>query len=149
VTSSGSAPNPGRPASSSDGDQVTGATVTAVLTPIAGLPDGVIGFEAAGKIETSDYTGVLMPAINQLIEQGRDIRIVLVFEQFDGISAGGAWQDLKLGVEHLTKWKRIALVTDLDWMITVASLFGWMTPGELRRFPLADRDRAIAWTAES
>jgi hypothetical protein len=34
-------------------------------------------------------------------------------------------------------------------MITVASLFGWMTPGELGRFPLADRDRAVAWAAES
>lgn len=127
----------------------TGATVGIVLEPIADLPDGVVGFEAVGRIEASDYTDVLMPAIDGLIEQGRDIRIVLVFERFDGMSAGGARQDLKLGVEHLTKWKRIALVTDLDWMITVASLFGWMTPGELRRFPLADRARAIAWAAES
>jgi len=120
-----------------------------VLQPIAGLPDGVIGFEAAGKIEASDYRDVLMPAIGQLIEQGRDIRLVLVFERFQGMSAAGAWQDLKVGVEHLTKWKRIALVTDLDWMITVASLFGWMTPGQLRRFPVAERERAIAWAAGS
>ena len=118
-----------------------------MLKPIAGLPDGVVGFEAAGRIEASDYTDVLMPAIDRLVEQGRDVRIVLIFERFDGMSGGGAWQDLKLGVEHLTKWKRIALVTDLDWMITVTSLFGWMTPGELRRFPIAERDRAIAWAA--
>ena len=123
--------------------------MTTVLAPITGLPDGVVGFEASGKIEASDYTDVLMPAIAALIEQGRDVRIVLVFAHFDGMSAGGSWQDLKVGVEHLTKWKRIALVTDLDWMITVASLFGWMTPGELRRFPLADRDRAVTWAAES
>jgi hypothetical protein len=129
------------------GDHGTGATVRIVLQPIAGLPDGVIGFEGAGRIEASDYRDVLMPAIDGLIKQGRDIRIVLVFERFDGMSASGAWQDLKLGVEQLTKWKRIALVTDLDWMITVASLFGWMTPGELRRFPLADRAGAIAWAA--
>jgi hypothetical protein len=122
--------------------------VTAVLKPIAGLPEGVIGFEAAGKIEASDYTDVLLPAIEQLVEQGRDIRIVLVFEHFQGMSAAGAWQNLKIGIEHLTKWKRIALVTDLDWMITVASLFGWMTPGQLRRFPLAERERAVAWAAE-
>jgi hypothetical protein len=120
-----------------------------MLQPIAGLPDGVIGFEAAGKIEASDYTDVLMPAIGRLLEQGRDIRIVLVFEHFDGMSASAAWQDLKVGVEHLTRWKRIALVTDLDWMITVASLFGWMTPGDFKRFPLADRARAIAWAAGS
>jgi SpoIIAA-like len=123
--------------------------VSAVLQPISGLPDGLIGFEATGKIEASDYRDVLMPAIGQLIEQGRDIRIVLVFERFQGMSATGAWQDLKVGVEHLTKWKRIALVTDLDWMITVASLFGWMTPGQLRRFPLAERAHAIAWAAEA
>jgi len=123
--------------------------VITVLQPITGLPDGVIGFEASGRMEASDYRDVLMPAIGQLIEQGRDIRIVLVFARFEGMSAAGAWQDLKVGAEHLTKWKRIALVTDLDWMITVASLFGWMTPGQLRRFPLADRDRAIAWAAES
>lgn len=41
--------------------------------------------------------------------------------------------------------KRIALVTDLDWMITMTSLFGWMPPGELKRFPLAERDAAISW----
>jgi hypothetical protein len=26
-------------------------------------------------------------------------------------------------------------------------LFGWMTPGEVRHFPLAQRDEAIAWAA--
>ena len=45
-------------------------------------------------------------------------------------------------MKHLTKWKRIALITDLDWMITVVSLFGWMTAGEVGRFPVAERDTA-------
>lgn len=118
-----------------------------MLEPIDNLPEGVIGFEAAGEIETSDYTDALMPAIRQRWERGEDIRIVLVFERFDGMSASAVWQDLKLGVQNLSRWKRIALVTDIDWMITVASLFGWMTPGELRRFPVAERDKAISWAA--
>ena len=63
------------------------------------------------------------------------------------MSSGAAWEDLKTGMKHLTKWRRIALVTDIDWMITVTSLFGWMTPGELKRFPVAERDQAIAWAA--
>ena len=57
------------------------------------------------------------------------------------------WQDLKLGAEHLTNWKRIALVTDIDWMVHLTSLFGWMTPGELKHFLLADREAAIAQAA--
>jgi hypothetical protein len=56
-------------------------------------------------------------------------------------------QELNLGVEHLTRWKRIALVTDVDWMAHVSSLFGWMTPGDMKRFSLAERADAIAWAA--
>jgi hypothetical protein len=52
-----------------------------------------------------------------------------------------------MGVEHLTGWKRIALVTDIDWMPDLAALFGWMTPGELQHFPLAEQDAAVAWAA--
>jgi hypothetical protein len=29
----------------------------------------------------------------------------------------------------------------------MASMFGWMTPGEMKHFPLADRAAAIAWLA--
>jgi hypothetical protein len=72
---------------------------------------------------------------------------VLVFEEFGGMSGGAAWQDLKVGVEHLARWKKIALVTDVDWMIHMVSVFGWMTPGEMRHFPLVEQDQAAAWAA--
>jgi hypothetical protein len=57
------------------------------------------------------------------------------------------WQDVKMGFSDLTRWERIALVTDIDWMVRLTALFGWMTPGELRHFPLAEREAAIAWAA--
>jgi hypothetical protein len=118
-----------------------------MLKPMTELPPGVLGFEANGELHADDYRQVLLPAIEAVIQQGEKVRIVLVFERFDGLSGGALWQDLKLGVEHLTYWERIALVTDLDWMIQLTALFGWMTPGELKRFPLAERDAAIAWAA--
>jgi hypothetical protein len=33
-------------------------------------------------------------------------------------------EDLKLGVEHLRAWKRVALVTDIEWMTHLTALFG-------------------------
>jgi hypothetical protein len=60
---------------------------------------------------------------------------VLVLAAFGGYSAGAAWQDLKTGTEHFTKWRRIALVADVEWMIHLVHLFGWMTPGEVEHFP--------------
>ena len=40
-----------------------------------------------------------------------------------------------------------AVVTDIEWVDHMITLFGWMTPGEVRHFPLAQRDEAIAWAA--
>jgi hypothetical protein len=121
-----------------------------MLEPLQGLPDGVIGFEATGEIHTDDYQQVLLPAIREVLDRDdeRGIRLVMVFPSFEGISAGAGWQDLKMGVEHFTKWKRLALVTDVDWMTHLTTLFGWMTPGEVKRFSLAERDAAVAWAAE-
>jgi hypothetical protein len=118
-----------------------------MLKAIAGLPPGVLGFEADGELHADDYRNVLLPAVEAVLQRGEKVRIVLVFERFDGLSGGALWQDLRMGVEHLTSWKRIALVTDIDWMRDLAALFGWMTPGELKHFPLAKQDAAVAWAA--
>ena len=54
-----------------------------------------------------------------------------------------------MGLEHLRAWKKIALVTDIEWMIHMTSLFGWMTPGEMKHFPTAEQQQAIDWVASS
>jgi len=118
-----------------------------MINALTDLPDGVLGFEAAGEIHSDDYKNTMIPAIEGQIDDGKDIRLVLVFPDFSGYSTGAAWEDLKMGVGHLSKWKRIALVTDVDWMIHLVKLFGWMSPGDVKHFDLADRDAAIAWAA--
>ena len=117
-----------------------------MITELTDLPDGVIGFEAAGKLHAEEYRDVLLPAIERAASAG-DIRIVLVIRSFDGMTGGALWQDLKMGVGNFRAWRRIALVTDIGWMTQVSGLFGWMTPGELRHFPLAERVEAVAWAA--
>jgi hypothetical protein len=52
-----------------------------------------------------------------------------------------------MGVEHWRAWKKIALVSDVDWMNRGVEWFGWMTPGEIKHFPLASRDAAMTWAA--
>ncbi len=111
------------------------------------LPEGVIGFEASGKIAAEDYRDVVLPALEQAAKAG-DVRFVIVMRDFDGMSGGAVWQDLKLGMEHLRSWKRIAVVTDINWITHATNLFGWMTPGETRTFPLDQREQAIQWAAE-
>ena len=117
-----------------------------MIKELSGLPGGVIGFEASGKLSAEDYRDVILPALERAAASG-EVRFVVVIPEFHGMSGGALWQDLKVGIEHLRAWKRIALVTDIEWMAQMTSLFGWMTPGQVRHFPLAQRDEAIAWTA--
>ena len=119
-----------------------------MIKPLTDLPAGVIGFEASGKLHAEDYRDVLLPAIATAAKSG-DVRCVIVMKDFGGISGGAVWQDLKMGLEHLRAWKKIALVTDIEWMIHMTSLFGWMTPGEMKHFPIAEQQQAIDWVASS
>ncbi len=110
------------------------------------LPDGVIGFETSGKLEARDYRDVLIPAIEQAAERG-PVRVVVVIDHFGGLSGGALWEDLKLAAGHVRSLHRFALVTDNDWMRHFVTAFGWMVPGEIRHFPMADRAQAVQWAA--
>jgi stage II sporulation SpoAA-like protein len=117
-----------------------------MMNELSDLPAGVIGFEASGRIRAEDYRDVVLPALERAAATG-EVRFVIVMRDFDGMSGGAMWQDLKVGFEHFRAWKRVALVTDIAWMRDLTSLFGWMTPGETKTFPLARQDEAIAWAA--
>ena len=117
-----------------------------MIKELSDMPSGVIGFEASGKMRAEDYRDVVLPALERAAAAG-EVRFVIVIHDFDGMSGGALWQDLKVGAEHFRAWKRIALVTDIDWMKHMTSLFGWMTPGEVKIFSLAQQGEAIEWVA--
>lgn len=117
-----------------------------MIKELSDLPAGVTGFEIAGKINAEDYRDVVLPAIERAAANG-EVRYLIVIPDFDGMSGGALWQDLKMGFEHLRAFKRIAVVTDIGWVHHLTGLFGWMTPGETKVFTMAEREKAITWVA--
>ena len=118
-----------------------------MIAALEGMPAGVIGFEASGKIAAEDYRDVVLPALERAAEAG-DVRFLIVMRSFDGMTGGALWQDLKVGLRHLGSWKRVALVTDIGWMSHATDLFGWMTPGETKTFGVDEQDEAVRWVSE-
>jgi hypothetical protein len=111
-------------------------------------PDGVLAFRGVGKIEKADYETMLEPAIEDAIVQRDEVRLVyLLGDEFEGYSAAAGWEDTKLGVGHLSKWKRIAVVTSHDWVRHSVGMFRWMVPGEVKVFPVAELGAAMEWAA--
>lgn len=119
-----------------------------MIRVLDGMPDGVVGFTASGKLTTDDYTQVLVPAIEAASAGSGQIRILLDFTgSFDGVEAGAVWEDLRMGVRNFSAWERIALVTDHKWMRDGLTMFSWAIPGEARAFSASDRETAIEWLA--
>ncbi|HEY6531499.1 MAG TPA: STAS/SEC14 domain-containing protein [Acidimicrobiales bacterium] len=118
-----------------------------MLRPIPDLPAGVLGFEAVGEVHADDYRDVLRPAVDRAVGRG-EVRLVLVLgDEFTGYTAGAAWEDAKLGFDHHAAWVRTAFVSDLDWVRHLTAAVGWLVPGDVRSFPLQDREEAVRWTA--
>jgi hypothetical protein len=109
---------------------------------------GLLALEAVGTIEASDYEDVLKPAIEEAIAGGGKIRLVfLLGDEYEGYSAGAAWEDAKLWIPRITKWERCALVTDHRWLADTVRLFRPLMPGEIEVFPVSRLDDALDWAA--
>ena len=70
----------------------------AVIELIEGLPDGVVGLEAVGEVTSDDYSSVAIPAVEDALSRHKKISLMHVLgERFTGYTAGGEWDDAKLG----------------------------------------------------
>lgn len=61
---------------------------------------------------------------------------------FKGIDPGAIWKDFKVGMEHMTRWERIAVVTDINWIRHTIQIFSFIIPGEIAIFPLSEVTKA-------
>lgn len=118
------------------------------VTIMSGLPDHVLGLRASGEIDDDDYEDVIIPAVEELLARHEGVRILYVLgEDFERFEADAMWEDAKMGLSHIGKWERIAFVTDHVGYRRAVKVFGFLMPGEVKVFPLAELDDASAWVA--
>lgn len=114
------------------------------------MPTGVTGFRVSGRLRGADLRE-FKPAMEELLKAD-EIRIVEVLApDYEGFGPGGLIEDLKVGlgalIQHHSAFKRIAVVSDQDWVAHALHAFAWMVPGELSLFGLDELDRAAQWAA--
>jgi hypothetical protein len=93
-----------------------------------------------------------MVPVYELLDAGGPVNLLFVMDDaFSGLELGAVWDDAKagasVGLKHRSAWRRMAVVTDKDWIRNGAAAFAWLSPGELRVFDLVDEDGAVAWLA--
>jgi len=120
-----------------------------MVEPIKGLPDNVIAYEAKGKVTASDYETVLIPSVQRSLEKHDKVRLLYhLGDEFTGFEVRALWDDVKIGLRHITAWERIALVTDVAWLRTTARAWGLVMPGVVRVFTNSELSAAKEWVQE-
>ncbi|MPV66885.1 STAS/SEC14 domain-containing protein [Burkholderia sp. BE17] len=114
------------------------------------MPPGVVGFVAKGQVTRKDYEDILIPKMTEILAAHRRVRCYYELgSDFSGMDPGAAWEDFKLGVQHITQWERIAVVTDVEWVRFALAAFRFVIPGDVRVFASGDSVAARAWIIES
>ncbi len=112
------------------------------------MPEKVIGIRVSGRLR-GDELRDFKPEMDKVL-QTDEVRIVeVIASDYEGFGPGGFLEDLKLGfgtvLPHHSAFKRIAVVSDKDWVAHVLHALAWMVPGEIAVFGLDELDRAKDW----
>jgi hypothetical protein len=112
------------------------------------LEDHVLGFRIEGKIGAHDLQEQL-DDLNERLASHNQISFYVEVLDWEGISFEALLKDIKYGITHiqvLTQLNRTAVVTDEDWVKTLARWESKLFPGiEFKDFPLDQRDEALEW----
>jgi SpoIIAA-like len=122
-----------------------------MIEVLSDMPEGVTGIQVSGRVSGEDLKE-FKPAMDNLLKSGEDIRIVEVINSdYEGFGTGGLVEDLKLGLGTVftrhAAFKRVAVVSDKEWVVHTIHLVGWLMPGEVEVFGLDDLERAKLWAA--
>jgi hypothetical protein len=121
-----------------------------MIEVLSDMPDGVTGIRVSGRLR-GDELREIKPTLGEALKAG-ELRIVeVIASDYEGFGRGGLVEDLKLGLgtvlPHHSAFKRIAVVSDKEWVAHTLHALSWMVPGELAVFGLDELERAKEWAA--
>ena len=117
-----------------------------MIEQLKDFPDNVVAFRCAGRVTKTDYDKVLLPAVlAELLTYDKVCLYYEIGEDFAGFEPGAMWEDFKVGVGHLTRWDKVAVVTDIDWIRKAVRFFAFLMPATTKLFTRAETMQARAW----
>jgi hypothetical protein len=121
-----------------------------MIEELSDLPSGVVGVRLSGRLSGQEFRE-FRPNWEKLVGTGQIRFVEVIDDDYEGFGPGGLIEDTKMGFgalfRHHSAFKRLAVVTDKEWVVHVLHALAWMVPGEIKVFPLGDLDGAKQWVA--
>jgi SpoIIAA-like len=115
---------------------------------IEGLPAGVLGLEAHGRVTHQDYKDVLVPRLAEAAARGPVDMIYAIGEDFEGFDLEAMWDDAAAGLRNWKNFRRVAVVADQNWIRAAVSIFAPIYPCAFRLFKRSELAAAKEWIAQ-
>ena len=108
---------------------------------IDGLPDNVVGIVAKGRVTSEDCSRILKPAMENSLKHDK----VRLYYEIGSRVPGAGWDDLRLGVDRVPQWERVAVVTDVGWIRHTVKALRFLLGSEIRVFTTSQAGDGLAW----
>lgn len=109
-------------------------------------PDNVVAFRALGEITREDYQNTVVPEVEHLVHQIKEVNFLMVLDTDHENFTADAWmEDAMLGLKNAGRWNRAAIVTDSDQIISFTNGFSSISPGEFRGYKKNAFNEALNW----
>lgn len=120
-----------------------------MIETLSGFPKTVLAFACKGQVTTRDYETVMIPTVEDALKQHRKVRLYYQIDpSFSGIEPGAIWDDFKIGMGHLLRWERMAVVTDVKWIRYTIRAFSFVIPCQVKLFRVNETAKARAWIVQ-
>ncbi|MBX7434471.1 STAS/SEC14 domain-containing protein [Mycobacterium sp. Y57] len=121
-----------------------------MIEVLSDMPDGVVGIRVSGRVDGGELRE-FRPKMESLVGSGEIRMVEVITDDYQGFGPGGLVEDMKMGfgtlIKHHSAFRRVAVVSDKEWVAHALHAFAWMVPGELAVFPLDELDQAKTWAA--
>ena len=108
--------------------------------------DNVVAFRPLAEVTKEDFQRVVVPPVEKLVKQLNEINFLLVLDtDLENFTAGAWLQDAMIGLKHLGKWNRAAIVSDSEEIISFTNGFSYIVPGEFKGFKKLEFNKALNW----
>jgi SpoIIAA-like len=108
---------------------------------IEDLPDDVVGIVAKGRVTNAECANILRPVMENSLKQDK----VRLYYEIGSRFPGAAWEDLRIGIEHIPQWERVAVVTDVGWVRHTVNALRFLITSEVRVFTTFQAAEGLAW----
>jgi hypothetical protein len=113
-----------------------------MIQMVDGLPDNVVGIIAKGRVTNSDCDKILKPAMESTLKRHDKVRL---YYEIGCRFPGAAWENLRVGIQPIPQWERVAIVTDVGWVRHTVNALRFLIPGEVRVFTSNEAYQGCAW----